>query len=165
MANIEFKQTSNAFGTPGGEVYAVEAGDDAIAAGDLVLVEALGEDSVILATDNAPIVGTDYVVGVAASASTQTASVAGAVRVVVLDSDTTILMTPTNPTAWDTQSEYDALVGARVQMTVSAGVMTIDNTDNSTYGFVVEPLDIKVTPAKVALKMRAAAGYLGAPAV
>ena len=59
-----------------------------------------------------------------------------------------------------TQSEYDALVGARVLLDLTAGVYTILATDGANNGCVVMPLDISKYPNKVAFTFRAGCNYL-----
>ena len=99
--------------------------------------------------------------GIAASTSTNTASAAGTVEVTKLDPRATYLCAPTTAASWDTQAEYDALVGARVTFQLSGGVYTVNASDNAAYGLVVQPLDINAYPGKVRFSIRQAATYLG----
>lgn len=109
-----------------------------------------------------PQVGTDYVVGLAASTSTETTTASGVVDVFVNLPGSTYLITPNVAATWNTQAKYDLLVGARVYLnTSSAGVQTIlaaDTTTTSlkngsftgiTAGLIVEPLDVIKYPGKV----------------
>ena len=111
-----------------------------------------------------PAVGTDYVVGIAQTASTQTTSAKGSVDVLPLNSGITFLrkLTPTRIVAqsWDTQAEYDALVGSRVLIdlgTLATGQYSVlcllDSTNN---GLIVMPLDISKYPGRVAVAFRQA---------
>lgn len=59
-----------------------------------------------------------------------------------------------------TQAEYDALVGARVLIDLTAGSYTLLASDSANNGCVVEPLDISLFPGKVAFSIRAGANYL-----
>jgi hypothetical protein len=108
-----------------------------------------------------PVVATDYVLGLAAADSTETTSANGVVDVIPNIPGLTYLGNPDDSTAWDTQTEYDALVGARVLLKYSAtGVFTVLASDGSTYGVVVEPLDITLRPGKVRFSLRQGLSYL-----
>lgn len=146
----------------GSRMYPVAAGATAIYAGEPVVVSGLGGAQTVEAAATAtPVVGTDYVVGIAQTNSTQTASVAGVVDVLPLTSGTTYLINATDATAVDTQAEYDALVGSRLVFDLTTGVYTLDTTtDGATNGCVVVPLDINRYPGKVAFAFRDGANYL-----
>lgn len=157
-----FKDPS--FGSIGSSPAQVASGTTAsINAGELVL-KALGSQYVTAWTAGSaakPVVGTDYVAGLSASASNETSSAAGTVDVIPLVPGQVFLGAPTAPTSWDTQSEYNALVGDRVLLNCSAGgVQTVLATDGSTNGLVVQDLDITKFPGKVAFCIRAGANYL-----
>ncbi len=143
----------------GGRLYNVFAGATAILAGEPVAT-VLGASSVTTTTVTSGVVGTDYIVGIAATNSTQSASVAGTVEVLPLNSGTTYLANPTTAASWDTQAEYDALVGSRVTITWAAGVYTVNATDNASNGLVVQALDISKYPGKVAIAFRQALSNL-----
>lgn len=151
-----------AFGYPGDEEFAVAASATFIYPGEPV-AKALGNSTgnvVAPAATATPVVGTNYYAGIAATTSTNTSGAAGTVKVTKLVPGVTYLCAPTVAASWDTQSEYDALVGARVRFTLSGGVYTVDATDNSTYGLVVEPLDIARYPGKVRFSIRSGVSYL-----
>lgn len=149
-----------AFGYPGDVEYAVASGTTAsINAGEPVL-KALGAAVVTAATDGTPVVATDFMAGISATTSTETASAAGTVKVMKLVDGVSYLGNPKDPTLWDTQAEYDALVGDRVVFDLTSGVFTVEATDGATNGLVVMPLDIKKHPGKVRFAIRAAADYL-----
>lgn len=157
-----FKDPS--FGSIGSSPAQVAAGTTAsINAGELVL-KALGSAFVTAWTANnaaKPVVGTDYIAGISASDSNETASAAGSVEVIPLVPGQQFLISPTAPTSWDTQAEYDALVGDRVLLnTTAGGVQTILAADGATNGLVVQQLDITKYPGKVAFAIRAGANYL-----
>lgn len=145
----------------GARTYNVASGATAINAGEPV-VRSLGATTVTrlygtgTTGTNAPVVGTDYVVGIAVTAGTQTASAAGVVTVMPLSSGITYLATPNTATSWDTQSEYDALVGKRVLIDLTSGAYTILATDSANNGLIVAPLDISKYPGKVAIIFRQA---------
>lgn len=102
-----------------------------------------------------PVVGTDYVVGIAQTTSNQTATVTGTVEVFPTNSGTTWLVTPNAPTSFDTQAEYDALVGDRVLIDLTSGAYTVLGTDSATSGLVIQPLNVATYPGKIAVAFRA----------
>ena len=131
----------------------VAAGATAILAGEPV-ARALGGVTVTAMATNKPVVATDFLVGIAASNSTQTASVAGTVDYYPLVPGITYMMKPKAPTSWDTQAEYDALVGKRVLIDLTSSSYTILAVDSATSGCVVQALDISKYPGKVAFTFR-----------
>lgn len=139
----------------GGRLYNVALGT-VIYAGEPV-TRVLGATTVLpLFASTQPVVATDYVVGVAATDSTNTASAAGTVYVYPLTSGATYIISPKVAASWDTQAEYDALVGKRVLFDVTTGTYTIAATDGSTNGLIVTALDIAKYPGKVAFVFRQA---------
>lgn len=116
----------------------------------------LGGVTVTPAATSAGQVGTDYIVGIAATTSTNTATAVGVVNVYPLTSGTTYLISPKTAASWDTQAEYDALVGKRVTIDLTSSSYTLNATDASGNGCVVMPLDIAKYPGKVAFAFRAA---------
>ncbi len=158
----------NSVAGTGARLYNVAAGT-AILAGEPVWVPALASVAVEPAPTSFPDASTHLMVGVAATSSTNTASAAGTVNVVEVNSSLVYLISPATAASWDTQAEYDALVGKRVLIqnsaTVSAtpgnsGSYTILATDSSNNGCVVKALDISKYPGKVAIAFRAAASFL-----
>lgn len=115
---------------------------------------ALGGVVVTQMATNKPVVGTDYLVGIATSTSTQTASLAGTVDYLAIQMGLTYLISPKVPTSWDTQAEYDALVGKRVLIDLTSGAFTLLAADGITSGCVVMPLDVARYPGKVAFSFR-----------
>ena len=151
---------SGAFGYPGDVEYAVAAGAAAsIKAGEPV-AKALGAAVVAAAATNTPVVATDFYAGISATTSTDTVAAAGTVKVTKMTEGVSWLISPNDSTLWDTQAEYDALVGARVLLDLTAGSYTILATDNANNGCVVLPLDIKKYPGKVRFAFRQAVNYL-----
>lgn len=116
---------------------------------------ALGAAVVTQMATNKPVVATDFLVGIAETTSTQTAGAAGTVSVTPIDSGITWLANPTVPASFDTQAEYDALVGDRVLIDLTSGAYTVLATDGATNGLVIMPLDISKYPGKVAVAFRA----------
>lgn len=145
----------------GSRLYNVAAAATAINAGEPV-VRALGDTTVTRlygasTTGTAsPVVGTDYVVGIAQTAGTQTASAAGTVDVIPLSSGITWLVAPKTAASWDTQAEYDALVGKRILIDLASSTYTVLATDSANNGLIVMPLDIFKYPGKVAVAFRQA---------
>jgi len=152
------------FGSRGTSTHKVAAGAVAsIKAGEFVL-KTLGSAYVTVwtASNSAkPVVGTDYLAGYSMSDSTETASADGYVEIMELTPGQQFLMNPDVAATWDTQAEYDALVGDRVLLkTSSTGVQTLLASDSATSGIVIMPLDITKFPGKVAVSIRAGASYL-----
>lgn len=143
----------------GAKPYLVAAGSTTINPGEPV-TKALGAAVVTAMATNKPVVGTDFLAGIAATTSTQTASAAGVVYVNQLIPGVVYLIAPNSSTAFDTQAEYDALVGDRVLLDLTNGVYTILATDGATNGCVIEALDVFKYPGKVAFSIRNGVSYL-----
>jgi hypothetical protein len=120
------------------------------------VVRALGGYVVTKMATSKPVVATDYLEGIATTESTNDASTAGEVWVQPIMPGTVYKMKPTTAATWDTQAEYDALVGDRVTMNLDAtsGDFTINATDGSTYGCVIEWIDVPRNPGYVAFSFR-----------
>lgn len=158
LGNVTFYE-SGSVGSPTSVNYPVAASATLINAGEPVS-KVLGGAAVLPAATNTPVVATDFYAGIAASTSTNTAGAAGTVDVFVLQKGISYLCAPNSAAAWDTQAEYDALVGDRVLFDLTTGVYTVLATDGSTNGLVVMPLDIKKFPGKVRFAIRQAVDYL-----
>lgn len=151
---------SAAFGYPGDIQYAVASGAAAsINAGEPV-TKALGGVAVSAMTTNKPVVATDFLAGIAATTSTDTVAAAGTVQVMKLTNGISFLISPKVAASWDTQAEYDALVGARVLIDLTTSSYTILATDGATNGCVIMPLDISRYPGKVRFAFRNGVNYL-----
>ncbi len=144
----------------GALVFNVAAGATAIHAGEPVNCPLGAVQAAIVQPTNAPTVGTDFVAGVAATDSTQTASVAGVVTCYPVNPAVVFLIAPKVAATFNTQAKYDALVGSRVLMDLTTGTYTILAADGSTFGCVIRPLDISKYPGKVAFSFRAGASYV-----
>lgn len=154
--------SEGAFGYPGDDVYKTAANTTVINAGEPVAI-ALGNSTgnvVTAAATNTPVVGTDFVVGIAATTSTQTASATGSVRVMKFTSTNSFLIKPKVAATWTTQVEYDALVSARILVDLTSGSYTALAADGSTHGMVVMPLDVMKYPGAVRFNYRNAVNYL-----
>lgn len=146
-----------AFGYPGDEKFVVASGGVAtINAGEPVL-KALGANAVTIAATNEPVVGTQYMAGIAATTSTDTASANGVVNVTKMDPNLSYLIAP--KVAITSQTTYDGYVGYRVLLDLTAGTWTILVSDSANNGCVIEPLDIKKYPGKVRFSLRQALSY------
>jgi hypothetical protein len=102
---------------------------------------------------NKPVVKTDFLVGIATTTSTNTAAAVGYVDVQPLEPGQTFLMKPTVAATWDTQAEYDALVGDRVLIDLTGSypddLYTILAADSAANGCIILPLNIKDAPGMV----------------
>lgn len=140
----------------------VEAGGSATIAFGTPVVTTLGSPYVVAGTDAIPVVGTDFMVGIAATNSDETASADGHVGVLVMEPETVYLCDAKSPAAIDTQAEYDALVGNRVLFDLTANVWTVDESaaHSTNNGLVIVDSDIKKYPGKVAFVIRQSSSYL-----
>ncbi len=156
--------SDGAFGDPGSDKYAVAASATLVNAGEPVLrvLGSTGNVVAPLATSTPTSADASHLIlGVAASTSTNTASAAGTVQVTRVGQEQTWLIAPKTAATWDTQAEYDALVGSRMTIDLTAGSYTLNATDNAANGCVVEPLDIAKYPGKVRVRFRFPATFFG----
>src|SRR5574343_1415857 len=148
--------SNGAFGYPGDlklNVAASTAGAS-INAGEPVCVRALGNTTVYPAWSNFPVVASDYIAGIAATASTETTTAAGEVRVTKIVPGMSFLIKPNAAATWDGQSEYDAFVGKRVLIDLTTGSYTLLASDSANNGCVVLPLDVAKYPGRVRVAFR-----------
>lgn len=150
----------SAFGIQGSVKHQVvgAAGFPAINAGEMVL-KTLGNQYVIKMATNKPVVATDFVAGISASASSELTATDGVVYVTPLQDGQIWLMAPKVAATFNTQAKYDLLVGARVLIDVTGGVLTLLASDSATSGCVIENLNIATYPGKVAVSFRQALAY------
>ncbi len=151
----------------GARLYNVAAGT-AILVGEPVSNKAVGDVAPSAMGTSLPVCSTSagvegLFVGIAATSSTNTATAAGTVLVVPTNSAIVWLGNPDSAAAWDTQAEYDALVGKRVVIknstTVGAtaqnvGSYTVLASDSANNGCTVVAMNIIEHPAKVAFVFR-----------
>lgn len=134
---------------PGSLTYAVASGAAAsINAGEPV-EKLAGTNYVKAMVTNAPTT-TERIVGVAASVSTDTVAASGLVQVVPATPGQIWMIAPKVAATWNTQAKYNALVGSRVLIDLTAGSYTILATDGASQGCIVEYLDISKYPGMVA---------------
>lgn len=152
---------------PGDTQYNVAAGTVAsIKAGEFVLKDpgAIAATAWTVNSATKPVVGTDFIAGLATTTSTETAAAAGTVRVAKLVAGISFLVNPLVAATWNTQAKYDALVGKRVLWNVAnngiGSAQTLLASDGATFGFVVLPLEIAKFPAKVRIAFRTGLDYL-----
>ena len=121
-------------------VWQAEAAATAILAGEPVKAKIAGSRYAIPLADAEPVIGaTTAVMGIAKSASTQTATADGIVE--VFEPKEGVLYSARAKTAAlaDTQAEIDALVGKRVVLDFTAGSYTVDTAaaDAATNGILI----------------------------
>lgn len=150
----------------GGRLYNVAAGTP-IFAGEPVQNIAVGAVAVMPNLTSTPLVSAaagveGLFVGVASTNSTNTATAAGTVNVIPVNSGMTYLANPDVAASWDTQAEYDALTGKRVLLknsvtvssTPTSGTYTLLASDSANNGCVVQAMNIANNPAKIAIAFR-----------
>ncbi len=139
-----------------------EAATTNIKAGELVKFKALGSQYVIPLADGDGVIGTMVpIVGLAATTSTETATVNGTVDVYLPLTGVVYEASAKSAASADTQTEINALVNDRAIIDLTGVVYTIDatGTDVATAPFVIVGGD----PARSTLKfvIRAGATHLG----
>ncbi len=138
--------------------YAVASGTTAsINAGEPV-EKLAGTAFVKLMVTNAP-TATERIVGVAASASTETASAVGTVDVIPARPGQLWLIAPKVAATWNTQTKYNNLVGSRVLIDLTTATFTILASDSAGNGCIVEYLDIARYPGMVAFSWSPLVNY------
>jgi len=169
MAKNDFSllyPSSNNF--PSTHQYVVAPGTtSSINAGEFVLKVGLGKGAnswvkAFTATQALqPSTGTDYIVGLAMSTSTETTTATGYVEVAEMSPNQVFLGAPKVVATFgqtagsQSQTTYNNLVGARVLIDVTAGVHTLLAADNVNNGVVLEYLDVFQFPGKAAFSLRA----------
>lgn len=157
----------NVYTGSGARVFSVTAGTP-IYAGEPVQILLGAPGTVFPAITSTPVVATSFYAGVASTNSTNTTTAAGTVWVTPINSAIDYLITPDVAATWDTQSEYDALVGSHVLLknsvtvtaTPTSGTYTILASDGATSGCVVQNLDVFKYPGKVSFAFRSGVNYL-----
>jgi hypothetical protein len=148
-----------AFGPNGAIQYNVAASATLIYPGEPA-VNALGGVAVTPMATNKPVVATDYLCGIATTTSTNTAGAAGKVFVQPLIPGQVWMINPNSAAAYDTQSEYDAIVGKRVLIDLTAGKYTLLAADAATSGCIVLAKNVKENPGKIYFTFRNGVNYL-----
>lgn len=170
IGDITLFQESSSNGGRGARLYNVASGTP-ILAGEPVQILSLGTVTVIPGRNSTPDASAHLYVGIAATSSTNTSSAGGTVNVIPINSNDTWVINPAVAASWDTQTEYDALVGKRVLIqngaellnyvaNSNAGTYSMLASDSTNNGCVVVALDIAKTPGKVAFSFRDSTSYL-----
>lgn len=144
----------------GSRRFTVAASATTIKSGEPVGISALGDVAVIPMATNLPLATTGLMVGIATSDSTNTATAAGTVDVMLVTPLQTWLVKPKVAATWDTAAEYAALVGKRVLIDLTSGAYTVLAADSANNGAVVQPIDITKYPGRVAVSFRAGCSFL-----
>ncbi len=120
-------------------VWQTEANATAILAGEPVKLKSAGSPYVIPLADNEPTTSTTQVIGVAAKASTHTASADGTCEVYVCSPEMIWEAKATTSANADTTSELNALVGDRVLFDLISSTYTVDENagDGATNGIQI----------------------------
>lgn len=115
-----------------------EANTTVINAGELAII-GTARKYAAAAADGDPVVGTEVVVGVTQSTSTQTTLVDGSVNVYIPNPGTIYSAKAKDPLLANTQAEINALIGKRVVLDLTAGKYTVDTAaaDAATNGIVI----------------------------
>jgi len=150
-------ENSGGFSMGGSKTAYVAASVNVIYAGEPV-EKLTGAAGVIPAATNFPTT-TLRCAGVATSDSTNTASVSGTVDVIPPMPGQIWLIKPKVPATWDTQAEYNALVGAQVLIDLTSGVYTLLASHATGNGCCVEYLDISKYPGYVAFSWNMNTAY------
>lgn len=99
------------------------------------------------------------IMGVAASASNETSTVAGTVQVIPANPGQLWLIAPKVAATWNTQAKYNGLVGARVLIDLTSSTYTLLAADGAGNGCIVEFLDISKYPGMVAFSFSPLCDY------
>jgi hypothetical protein len=110
--------------------FKTEAAGTAIKVGEPVKIGGTGSNYVVPLATGDPEIGTDRMVGIAASASTQTASADGVVDVYIPIPGVTVMRAKATTAAnVDTDAEILALLNDSVTFDLASGVYTIDEDE------------------------------------
>lgn len=99
------------------------------------------------------------VVGVATAASTETATDDGFAVISPATNGELFKIAPKVPGTWDTQAKYNALVGSRVLLDLTAGTYTILAADAANNGCIVEYIEVATNPGFVAFSWSPVCDY------
>lgn len=120
--------------------YQTADSSTAINAGEPVMLTTIGSSQyAAVLTDGKPLVGTDYLIGIAAADGTHTASLDGYVLVYPAWSGVVFRGKAKSAAAADTKAEVDALVNKRVVFDLTSSSYTVDTaaTDGEANGLII----------------------------
>ena len=158
IGDIALFENTNSVHMNGSQKFLVASGTiQSIKAGEPVQKLA-GAAKVTALLTNSP-TATNRIVGVAASTSTETASVAGLVDVIPAAPGQIWLISPKVPASWNTQALYNAIVGSRVLIDLTSSSYTLLAADGAGNGCIVEYLDVGLYPGKVAISFSPLVDY------
>lgn len=137
--DVTFKDKATAQNMPT-RTFQTAANSTAILPGEPVMLTTIGSSQYAAAlTDAKPVIGTDYFIGIAQSASTHTASADGTVVVYVPVPGIVYRAKAKSAAAADTQTEIDALNNKRVVFDLTSSSYTVDTAaaDGATNGIMI----------------------------
>ena len=122
-------------------VFRTEANATAILVGEPVKIGGTGLNYVIPLATGDPEIGTDRMVGIAASNSSQTASADGTVEVYIPVAGSTVMRGKvTTPGNMDTDAELLAILNDSVAFDLAGGIFTVDENegdDPDVHGLII----------------------------
>ncbi len=130
---------SAGYGVVPSRTYQTASGSTAIRAGEPVVLTTIGSSVFAsAAADATPVIGTSYTLGIAASDSTHTASVAGFVEVFLPLPGVVYRGKAKSAAAADTAAEIAALANKRSVFDLTSSVYTLDTAaaDGATNGLI-----------------------------
>lgn len=124
---------------PNVRTFTTESAETAINPGEIVKITSSGGTYVVAMQDGDPTIFADYIVGLAAKASSHTASADGYVDVYLDTPGTVYAGKPKTAGSCNTQAKVDALMLKRIVLDVTASKTTVDTAaaDASTNGVIV----------------------------
>ena len=163
LGDIVIYKQNSAQGGRGSQSITVAASANVINPGEPVVIvagastvipnQATNLFTIVVGTSPFSVSGTGLL-GIAQTTSTNTATLAGLVDFVPVTSGTVYLINATASLSISTQAKYDALVGHRVLIDLTAGVYTLLVADAPTASCVIRPLDVAKFPNKIAFSFR-----------
>lgn len=144
------------------QTFQVASGaDNSISPGEPV-VATPGTATVALAADATPAVGTDYLIGIATTESTDTTAAAGTVDVYVFQGGEVISAKTKLAASSDTLAEIKALANDFLLFDLTSGVWTVDAAaGHGIAGGLIATGEGEPENSRIYLRVRAAATYVG----
>lgn len=156
--DIQPYESATGFSNGGALKYVVALGAAASINSGEPVQKLAGAANVTALLTNSPTT-TNRIVGVALSTSTDTVAASGLVDVIPANDTQLWMIAPKVLATWNTQAKYNALVGSRVLIDLTAGVYTILAADGASNGCIVEFLDIARYPGMVAFSFSQVCDY------